>query len=101
MPGGAGSHEDADAIAPVAPCGRLDRLEETVLREAQLGGAVVAAIEAREVRGHALRSTPGNLAHEGGEVDGLEAARGEPAAAVAHRGARGLEAVAEAARHRV
>ena len=89
---GARSHEGADASGADL-CGYArDLVGEAVLHEAQLGGTVVAAIEARERPWDRLLVEPHDLAGEGVERDGLEAAWREPGGARPKRRARGLEA---------
>jgi hypothetical protein len=99
--GGARAHEDAHSLRPHVARGAPDRVEEPVLREAQLGGAVVAAIEARQLARQGLPVHAFDLTHERVELHGLEAAGGEAGGAGTQRRPRRGEAMAKAGRHRV
>ena len=79
-PRGAGADEYADAgRAVLLPC-RHYRLVKSILLQAQLRDAVVAAVEFGQIGAHRRQHGIGYLANEGVEPDCLECARGKPGA---------------------
>ena len=99
-PRGAGAEKHPDALTPVALSGALHRLGKTVLGEAEVGQAIVAALELAQPRRQRGLIDARNLAHPGVEPHRLEGARGEPRAPLAQRGERGGHTATDAARGR-
>ena len=83
---GAGAQEDADALRPVFAGGGGHGVGKAVLRQAQERQAVVAAIEGGQFRGKPHGVHAGDFTDEGRQVDRVEGARRQPAAALAQCG---------------
>src|SRR5437764_1378768 len=85
-------------LAPVAGGGALHGLGKTVLGEAEVGQAIVAALELAQRRGERGLIDARYLAHPGVERHRLEGARGEPGAPLVQRSERGGDTATDAAR---
>src|SRR6185437_15166996 len=96
--GGARSQDEADALPAPPADAFLHRIPEAVLAQPELREAVVAAVEAFELRWQRLLIHTRHLANIGVEANGLKRAWRESAALSTQRRGGLLDAAADAAR---